>query len=129
MPPSSARGTRIRQLWQLTGWGLVLLVIYLSVTPAPITAATALGDKLGHMLAYAVLMYWFASLYEAPGRRAALAVGLITMGIALEFVQHWTGYRLFEVADMAAGAAGVVAGWIVAPPRTPNGLRLIQKHC
>ena len=128
MSPPSTHATRIRQVWLFTGWGLVLLVIYLSVTPAPIPATMALGDKFGHVFAYAVLMYWFASLYEAPGQRAALAGGLIAMGIALEFVQLWTGYRSFEVTDMAAGTVGVIAGWIVASPRTPNCLRLIQKH-
>jgi len=129
MTPPSTPETRIRRLWLVIGWVLVLLVIYLSVTPAPIAATMALGDKFGHVLAYVVLMYWFASLHESPNRRATLAVGLIAMGIALEFVQRWTGYRSFEVTDMAAGAAGVIAGWIVAPPRTPNCLRLIERHC
>jgi hypothetical protein len=37
-------------------------------------------------------------------------------------VQRWTGYRTFDVWDMAADAAGVAIGWLLAPPRLPNVL-------
>jgi len=33
----------------------------------------------------------------------------------------------FEVADMAADAAGVAVGWLVAPPRIPNYLQGMGK--
>ena len=56
-----------------------------------------------------------------------LAAAFVAMGIALEFIQGWTGYRDFEVADMLADAAGVAAGWALAPPRLPNLLRGIEK--
>jgi glycopeptide antibiotics resistance protein len=36
------------------------------------------------------------------------------MGVALEFAQGATGYRSFEVLDMAANAAGVALGWGLA---------------
>ncbi len=85
------------------------------------------GDKFGHGLAYATLMSWFANLYEVSARRMQFAIGFIALSIALEFVQRWTGYRSFEVADMVAGAAGVAAGWIFAPPRVPNYLRGTEK--
>ena len=55
------------------------------------------------------------------------AIGFIALGIALEFVQRWTGYRSFEVADMAADAAGVAVGWLIAPPRIPNYLQGMGK--
>ena len=123
-------GPGVRQCWSIVGWALVLLVITLSVTPAPIQVPFELwnlGDKLGHVLAYTVLMFWFANLFEPPAQRAKLAVGFIVMGIVLEFVQRWIGYRSFEVADMAAGAVGVAAGWALAPPRMPNCLSRIEQ--
>ena len=59
-------------------------------------------------------MFWFCVLYRPLRVRAFYAAGFIAMGIALEFVQGWLGYRSFEVADMAANSIGVVAGWGIA---------------
>lgn len=117
---------RIRRYWLFLGWMLVLFVIYLSVTPTPIQLPGEGGDKFAHMLAYCVLMSWFANIYEVPGQRAMFAVGFVAMGIALEFVQRWTGYRTYEVADMVADAVGVAAGWIFAPPRMPVYVHMME---
>jgi hypothetical protein len=53
--------------------------------------------------------------------------GFICLGITLEFLQQWTGYRSFELTDMLAGAAGVALGLILAPPRMPNYLQFTEK--
>lgn len=114
---------KARPLWLLFGWMLVFLIIYLSLTPDPVQmpmAAQWEGDKFGHGLAYATLMSWFASLYQAAGHRIRFAAGFIALGVFLEFAQRWTGYRSFEVLDMAASAAGVLLGWVFSPPRIPN---------
>lgn len=118
---------RYRLLWLVAGWMLVLLLICLSLVPGPAAPPATQGDKFMHVFAYAALMSWFANLYPAPARRIGMAAGFIALGIALEFAQRWTGYRTFDIADMAANAAGVVAGWWVAPPRLPNYLRGIEK--
>ena len=120
---------KIRRLWIVLGWALVSAVVFLSLTPAPIQLPVGNGDKYSHAIAYFSLMSWFANLYETAATRAAYAIGFIALAIALEFVQRWTGYRTFEVADMAAGAAGVAAGWILAAPRLPNYLHLMEKYC
>jgi VanZ family protein len=118
---------RVRRFWLLLGWMLVLMVIYLSLTPYPVQLPVEQGDKVGHVLAYAALMSWFANLYEVPARRMQFAIGFIALGISLEFVQRWTGYRTFEVADMAASATGVAVGWVIAPPRIPNYLHGVER--
>jgi VanZ family protein len=59
-------------------------------------------------------MFWFCLVYRRPRTRLAYALGLIAMGIAIEFIQGWTGYRSFEVYDMVADALGVALGWGVA---------------
>jgi VanZ family protein len=120
---------RARRLWLVAGWALALLVIYLSLTPAPIELPLEEGDKVSHALAYLVLMSWFANLYETPAQRIGFALGFIVLGIALEFLQRWTGYRSFELTDMAASAAGVALGWLLAPPRAPNYLQFVEKVC
>jgi VanZ family protein len=117
----------IRWFWLMLGWLLVFFVIYLSLTPEPVQVPLEQGDKFGHVFAYAVLMSWFANLYESPARRLQFAIGFITLGVALEFVQRWSGYRTFEVADMAADAFGVAGGWLFATPRIPNYLRAAER--
>ncbi len=124
---TSSLNSRAQKLWLICGGLLILLVIYLSLAPVSIEIPVEEGDKYGHVAAYAALMFWFANLYETLNRRAMLAIGFVALGIALEFVQGWTGYRTFEVADMAADALGVTVGWALAPPRLPNFLRGIEK--
>jgi VanZ family protein len=118
---------RARSLWLALGWTLVALVVYLSLTPAPITLEVQEGDKFLHTFAYFVLMSWFANLYPGARPRARLAAGFVALGVTLEFVQLWTGYRSFDLTDMASGAVGVAAGWITAPPRFPNYLALAER--
>ena len=119
--------SRARLLWLIVGWLLVLLVIILSLVPVPVDVPVEEGDKIGHVVAYAALMFWFANLFETLNRRSMLAIGFVVLGIALEFAQGWTDYRTFELADMAADAFGVAVGWVLAPPRLPNFLRGIEK--
>lgn len=71
------------------------------------------ADKLGHAFAYAGTMFWFAQLYLGSAVRLRYALGLIALGVALEFIQAQVG-RDFEVADMAADAVGVALGWAAA---------------
>ncbi len=127
IPDSAAHRLRLRALWLILGWLLVALVIYLSLRPEPAPLTMDVGDKLPHLLAYAVLMFWFANLYAPRGPRITYACGFVTLGIALEFVQQATGYRTFEVADMAADAVGVAVGWLFAPPRVPSVLKLVER--
>ena len=107
---------KLRAIALAIGWVLVGTIIWLSVTPRPIELGVAHGDKLGHLLAYGGVMFWFCQLYPRRATRMAYATGFIAMGVALEFVQLGLGYRSFEVADMAADAAGVAIGWLVALP-------------
>lgn len=118
---------RARSLWLLLGWVLVLCIVFLSVAPISIETGVEQGDKLSHAFAYGTLMAWFANLYGRLARRRMFAAGLVALGIALEFIQGWTEYRTFEVIDMVADAAGVVAGWALAPPRMPNLLKGVEK--
>lgn len=121
-----ASGKTLRSLWLSAGLFLVALVIHLSLTPDPVTVPVDQGDKYSHVLAYLVLMLWFAQIYESGIARIRLAASLMLLGVALEFAQRWTGVRSFEVLDMAAGIAGVFTGWAMAPPRMPSGYLLVQ---
>jgi len=95
------------------GWGWAATIVWLSLTPSPPQVDVQLGDKLGHFAAYGLLMLWFSLLYL--GRtRMAYAICFIAMGIGLEFLQGWLGYRTYDVLDMAANTIGVLLGWVAA---------------
>jgi VanZ family protein len=112
-----------RRVFVVAGWALAALVVWLSVSPRPIPLDEAGGgDKLGHGLAYAVLMLWFCLLYGAQRTRLGYALLWIAMGIGLEFVQRELGYRHYDVADMAANACGVLIGWALSFA-VPKGYR------
>lgn len=111
---------QLRKLWLAAGWFLVLLIIYLSLRPDGPLLPPSISDKLQHVIAYGMLAYWFVCLYARMPVRAAYAAGFVLLGVALEFIQAWTGYRSFELIDMAADALGVAAGWLMAPPRVPS---------
>jgi len=118
---------KARGLWLPLGWGLVCLVIYLSLATAPVELPLEQGDKLSHVLAYLVLMSWFANLYASPRDRLGFALGFVLLGVGLEFAQGFVGYRSFETADMGANAVGVALGWLLATPRTPNYLGVAEQ--
>jgi len=101
------------------GWAAVILVIYLSLTPEPLSAPTIEEVKSGHLVAYGWLMWWFAQLVQGRRNRIKVATLLALMGIGLEYAQGLTDYRTFAYTDMRDNTLGVAVGWLVA--MTPAG--------
>lgn len=98
---------------------MVAMVIYLSLTPhPPVLLSFNNADKLEHACAYAGLSFWFCQLHA----RFRTMLAIIGLGIGMEYMQRWTGYRTFDVFDMLADAAGVVLGWLLV--LTPLGRTL-----
>jgi len=95
-------------------WLYVAAIIWLSLTPSPPQLDVAGGDKLEHFVAYGVLMFWYGMLYRSARARIGWALFCVALGVALEFAQRATGYRTFELGDMAADALGVLAGALAA---------------
>ena len=103
---------KLRWSWLALGWLWVAAIFYLSLMPYPPEPVHFRNaDKLEHALAYCLLMLWFCQVYRKRTSRMLLAVLLIAMGIAIEYLQRETGYRIFEYADMFADATGVLVGW------------------
>ena len=42
----------VRRVWRTVGFGLIALVIWLSLTPQPIEIPVENGDKLGHVIVW-----------------------------------------------------------------------------
>lgn len=85
--------------------------MWLSLTPSPPPVDFTASDKVGHLLAYALLMFWFCRLYRSRKLRTSYGAAFLAMGIGLEFLQGLLGYRSAEALDMAANSIGVAAGW------------------
>jgi VanZ family protein len=119
---------RIAGYWLAAGWLLVLAIIVLSLMPAPPDLGIDQGDKLGHFAAYGLTTLWFAQIYTDRPERIRLFIGMVALGIAIEYAQRATGYRSFEIADMLADAIGAGLGWLLAPPRLPNFLSWTEKR-
>ncbi len=98
-----------RGLWLTLGWGLLLAVVYLSLTPKPPSPDISQIDKVGHFLAYASLMGWWSQIDQ---RHCRLALLFVLMGLSMEIAQSFTGSRVGDVFDMAANCVGVGLGWL-----------------
>ncbi len=106
---------RFPRLWISVGVLLLLAVAVSSIItiPAPIKAIM-LHDKVAHTLAYAGLMGWFSQIYRHDLTRLILALGLVAMGVGIEFIQGMTTTRQFDVLDMVANTSGVILAWALA---------------
>ena len=115
------------KFWLALGWLLIAAVIYLSLTPHPIEIDVEQGDKLGHTIAYLGMMLWFAQLYQ---RRSHVwwGLGFIALGVVLEYLQGWSGYRDFEYMDMMADAVGVAVGWLLGGTAMARFLSVIERR-
>ena len=116
----------MRPLYLALGWAMIAAVVWLSLTPAPPEVDFAQSDKVGHLLAYALLAFWFSQLYGGSGR-LYVVIGFVVMGVALEFTQGALGYRTLDAADMIANALGALIGWGAASV-LPNLLPGAQKN-
>ena len=117
---------RFRRLWIICGFGFVLLVVYLSLTPDPPDLGAPEGLKIGHLVAYGWLMIWFGQIYRTTGRRLLLAAAFCALGIALEYLQGMTDYRGFEYSDMLINSTGVAMGLFLVYTPLQNWLRAFE---
>jgi len=95
-----------------TAWGMVLLVINLSLLRLPATTTQIPdGDKLIHLITYMLLCYWFLHAYwQKP---YWILWGLILLGTTLECLQSFTSYRQFEWLDLLMNITGVVVAHLL----------------
>ena len=113
---------RYRPLWLAVGFGLVAVVIYLSLAAEAPDPGRIEGVKSGHVTAYFVLMLWFSQIFRAWWQRLLIGVALTLMGIGLEYAQGMTAHRTFAYTDMWDNALGVALG--LAAAFTPLGTAL-----
>ena len=117
---------RFEKVWLTLGFGFVALVFYLSLTPDLPDTGVPNGMKIGHVLAYAWLMFWFAQIYRSPALRYVFGFVFCAMGIGLEYVQGLTDYRGFEYSDMLINSGGVALGLLLGHTPLQNTLASIE---
>lgn len=120
---------KYHRLWVVIGFGLVALLVVLSLMPAPPVPLDFEGsDKLEHFAGYALLMGWFMQIYQQRAARARIALALVLLGFVIEVLQGLSGIRHFDYQDAAANASGVLAAWwLVRPPWSRVLWRLEQR--
>ena len=113
---------RFKHLWLAIGCLLIVYVFYSSLRPDPIELDIDDFDKYAHTFAYFVLMGWFTQIYQQKKRVLILAVGFVLMGILIEILQGFSGYRQFDYYDMLANSSGVLLGWLLSMTPLKNTL-------
>lgn len=103
------------QLW-LGLWLLAIAaVIVASLMPPPALSVPRNFDKVEHLLGYAALSAFSVWLFEGGRAQLRAGLGLVALGIALEFAQALlTRTRMADPADALANATGVAIGLLLA---------------
>lgn len=111
----AAKPLRRPWLWLGLWWLAVGVVLVLSLVPPPAMELPRHGDKVEHLLAYAVLAAAAVQVWR-PGRPLLLAgLGLVLMGVLLEFAQGaLTATRQADPFDALANTLGVGLGLLTA---------------
>jgi VanZ family protein len=98
----------------------VVVVLYLGTAPrGELTPSISGGDKLGHLLAFALVERTYARAFEfflgaKSFKRAHMwgVIAAVAWGAILEIVQSFLPYRSAEFGDLFADALGaLLAGW------------------
>ena len=116
-----------RAAWLWFGYGLVFIVILLSINPAPEVVGLSVNDKVAHFVAYGGLMGWFSQVYYSFKQRIVAAILLVVLGVTMEFVQANIPGRYYEFADMLANSSGVFLGWLLCLTPLQYILRSFEK--
>ena len=86
-------------------------VVVLSLAPSVPMPEVPDGDKLGHFLAYFALAAAAVQLYARWPSLLGAGIGLVLLGIGLEYAQGaLTDTRMQDAADAFANTLGVIVG-------------------
>lgn len=108
------RSLRWPRFWLGVWIAAILIVIALSlIAPPPMPFEPPHNfDKLEHLLAYASLAFGAVQLFAQRRALVFASIGLIALGIALEFAQGFLvpDLRQMDMADALANSLGVALG-------------------
>ncbi len=98
--------------WKLSFWGLLTVTVWLSLVPVDQRpSAFNFWDKAQHALGFAVLA--FTGLLSYPRHLRLLILGLVLLGLGIEYAQYLSGWRQGDWADWLADCVGLAIGSMV----------------
>lgn len=104
---STSVNPALRRLGLLAGLMLVQGVIAANFILLPIRVSFPLEDKLWHVAAFALPVWWFLLLYRSRFERRAIVWVFAVLALLGEALQGLTPYHTVEWGDAAANLAGV----------------------
>ncbi|QOJ31393.1 MAG: VanZ family protein [Gammaproteobacteria bacterium] len=104
---------RYKWFWLGAGLGGLALTLGLALLPMATPIAMANGDKLMHVLAFAVLVTWFLGVVDEGMTLRVIAL-LAAYGLLIEFLQSFLAYRAADPWDVLADFTGIGIGWLLA---------------
>lgn len=110
----SLREFRRPHLWLGVWCVAIAAVVVASLVPPPAMPVPRNFDKVEHLLGYAALAAFAAGLFEGGRAQLRAGLGLVALGIALEFAQAVTRTRMADPVDALANATGVAIGLLLA---------------
>jgi VanZ family protein len=117
---------RYRAAWIAASALLVLLVVWGSLQTSVQSPAIGGFDKVEHFGTYTLLAIWFTG-FTRRSRYWAVALALVGLGLAMEIAQFtMQAGRVAEPLDMAANAAGVALGVLVATFGTGGWVQKVE---
>ena len=104
-------------------WLLLLATLWLSLIPVDqVPSAFNFWDKAQHAFGFMALA--FTGLLSYPSRVRHVLLGLVLLGVGIEFAQHLTGWRQGDWADWVADCVGLSIGnliWNIAKLKNKAG--------
>ena len=122
---SALKPLRRPRFWLGLWWAAIVLGVVVSLVPPPPIDVPRGSDKFVHLLSYGALAASAVQLFASSSALLRAGVGLVALGVALEFAQDaLTSTRMLDPQDMLANAFGVVLG--IATAHTPLRDLLLQ---
>ena len=93
---------------------LAALIVFtgLALASYPMPGTELIWDKAGHLLAFLVLAFLLDHAWRGFWSKW---IGLVLFGLGIEIAQWWSGYRHFELQDLAADTLGVAVYLLIQP--------------
>lgn len=102
----------IKQFWTSCFWLLLLATLWLSLIPVDqVPSAFNFWDKAQHAFGFMALA--FTGLLGYPSRVRPVLLGLVVLGVGIEYAQYLTGWRQGDWADWLADCVGVAVGHLI----------------
>ncbi|ATH09134.1 hypothetical protein BIY24_14635 [Halobacteriovorax marinus] len=104
------KSLKLIKFWTILGLIYVVAIFYLCLKRSePSIPPFEHFDKILHFSAYFTLTSYFTQITKLKNLRALILIFFI-MGVTIEVLQYFSGYRSFEMLDILANTLGVLAG-------------------